>query len=120
MVSKVEKVVEIPQVQYIDKVVDIPVQKQARRQLQVMSFGHAGQSLPRFDSPNLPGLEQVNVPMITQVEKIVEIPQVEHLGLAVGGWLFEKKKAWNLKTQVFRFYRDRIREESSLPKADSL
>ena len=42
MVSKVEKVVEIPQVQYIDKVVDIPVQKQARRQLQVMSFGHGG------------------------------------------------------------------------------
>ena len=38
-------------------------------------------------STNLSGLEQVNVPMITQVEKIVEIPQVEHLGLAVGGWL---------------------------------
>jgi len=30
MVSKVEKVVEIPQVQYVDKVVPIPVQKQAR------------------------------------------------------------------------------------------
>lgn len=59
--------------------------------------------LPCFDSPNLPGLEQVNVPMITQVEKIVEIPQVEHLGLTVGGWLFKNKTVWNLKTQVFRF-----------------
>ena len=29
MVSKVEKVIEVPQVQYVDKVVPIPVQKQA-------------------------------------------------------------------------------------------
>ena len=76
MVSKVEKVVEIPQVQYVDKVVPIPVQKQARlRHLQ----GHpmASHGIPWHP---LAIACQVNVPMITQVEKIVEIPQVEQLG----------------------------------------
>ena len=79
MVSKVEKVVEIPQVQYVDKVVPIPVQKQART-LRGISKILAALSSP-LGIPWHPLSCQVNVPMITQVEKIVEIPQVEQLGV---------------------------------------
>ena len=62
MVSKVEKVVEIPQVQYVDKVVPIPVQKQARTAspgrccavcwVPLASLGHGMAGEHPYDYPN--------------------------------------------------------------------
>lgn len=46
-IQEVQKVAEVPQVQYIDKIVDAPVQKQRQ------------------------------VPMVQKVQKTVEVPQVQ-------------------------------------------
>ena len=104
MVSKVEKVVEIPQVQYIDKVVDIPVQKQARNS--------------EFWSWRCPGpLVLTHLTWLGTGECSYDYTSGEDCWNSSSGapwidsWRLAALKQKLLKTQVFRFYRDRIREE---------
>merc|ERR1719498_1820348 len=58
---------EVPQVQYIDKVVDVSVQKQ--RQVPVHTVATKEVHVP----------QQRHVPMVQVVQKTVEVPQVQYV-----------------------------------------
>merc|ERR1719221_1558879 len=94
-IQKVQKTVEVPQVQYIDRVVDVPVMKQRhvpsvqRVQKPVMRQRHVP-SIQKVQKPvavpvietiekiiDVPVIKHVEVPQIQTIEKVVEIPQIQ-------------------------------------------
>merc|ERR1712013_650060 len=63
MGQKVQKMVEVPQVQYIDRVVDVPVVKQRH--------------VPAIQKVQKTVVQHRQVPSVQKVQKTVEVPQVQ-------------------------------------------
>merc|ERR1719480_232117 len=83
MIQTVPRTVEIPQVQYVDKVVDIPVQKQ--RQVPMVQTVQKTVEIPQIqyiDVP-VPVQKQRQVPMVQTVQETVEIPQIQYIDKVV-------------------------------------
>merc|ERR1712012_1319198 len=83
MVQTVQKTVEVPQLQFIDKVVDIPVV--AQRQIPMVQTVQKTIEIPQLqyvdkvvDVPEVQVVEKtVEIPQLQIVEKIVEIPEIQ-------------------------------------------
>merc|ERR1711916_268845 len=78
--NQVTKQVEIPQIQYIDKVVDVPVVMQ--RQLPTIQKVQKTVEVPQIQYidkiVDVPVVMQRQVPTIQTVQKTVEVPQVQY------------------------------------------
>merc|ERR1719284_1005822 len=79
MVQTVQKTVEVPQLQFIDKVVDIPVV--AQRQIPMVQTVQKTIEIPQLQYVDkvvdVPVVQVVQVPQVQVVEKTVEIPQLQ-------------------------------------------
>jgi hypothetical protein len=71
--------VDLPQVEIVDKVVEVPVQKQV--QVPMITKMQRAVDVPQIQFVDkvieVPTQKQVQVPMITTVQKVVEVPQIE-------------------------------------------
>merc|ERR1711916_74501 len=80
-VQTVQKTVEVPQLQFIDKVVDIPVE--AQRQIPMVQTVQKTIEIPQLQYidkvVDVPVVQVVQVPQVQVVEKTVEIPQSSQL-----------------------------------------
>ena len=80
MVQTVQKTVEVPQIQYEDQIVQVPVQKQV--QVPVVQKVQKTVKVPQIQYEDeivqVPVTKQVQVPMVQKVQKTVEVPQVQY------------------------------------------
>ena len=85
MVQTVQKQVEVPQIQYEDEVVHIPVERhvhvpmvqKVQREVQIPQVQYEDQVV------EVPIQKQVRVPMVQTVQKSVDIPQVQYVDKVV-------------------------------------
>eukprot|EP00913_Durusdinium_trenchii_P009858 g9254.t1 len=79
MVNTVQKTVEVPQIEYIDNHVHIPVQKQRHVPVHVpVEKPVEVQVIETLEKiVDVPVVKQIEVPQVQTIEKIVEIP-LEH------------------------------------------
>merc|ERR1719162_2962485 len=81
MIQKVQRTVEVPQVEYVDNHIEIPVHKQRHIPMVTVSQRHV--DVPVIQTVekivDVPVVKQIDVPHITTIEKIVEVPQVQHV-----------------------------------------
>merc|ERR1719223_1862060 len=81
MVQTVQKTVEVPQVEFIDTHVHIPVHKQRHVPMVTVSQKHV--EVPVIQTVekivDVPVVKQIDVPQRTTIEKIVEVPHVQHV-----------------------------------------
>merc|ERR550537_2010511 len=79
MIQKVQRTVEIPQVEYVDNHIHIPVHK--HRHVPMVSIAHKHGDVPVIQTiekiVDVPVVKQVDVPHVTTVEKVVEVPHVQ-------------------------------------------
>merc|ERR1712187_513911 len=79
MIQKVKKQVDVPQVQFVDRHVHVPVHK--HRHVPVVSVAQKHVDVPVIETVekivDVPVIKQVEVPQIHTVENIVEIPHVQ-------------------------------------------
>merc|ERR1712127_452944 len=79
MVSKVQKHVDVPQVEFIDNHIHIPVQKQ--RQVPAITKVQKPVEVTVVETiekvVDVPVVKQVEVPQVQTIEKIVEIPYIQ-------------------------------------------
>ena len=73
---------EIPQVQFSDKVVGLLVCWHTRRQVPIVLSARKTVEVPKLQFINMPVVQQ-QVPMVVTVQKPVVIPQVRFLGKVV-------------------------------------
>ena len=80
MVQKVQKSVEVPQLQYEDQVVEVPVTKQVHVPLveTVQKSVEVPQVQYEDQVVHVPVQKQVHVPMVQTVQKSIEVPQVQY------------------------------------------
>merc|ERR1711972_185449 len=80
MVQTVQKIVEVPEIVFVDRVVDIPVTKQ--RQVPMVQTVQKTVEIPEVAFVDVvvdvPVTKQRQVPMVQTVQKMVEIPQSVH------------------------------------------
>merc|ERR1719281_2376624 len=79
MVQKVQRTVQVPQVEYVDNHVHVPVHKQ--RHVPMVSVTQKHVEVPVIQTVekivDVPVVKQIDVPHITTIEKIVEVPHVQ-------------------------------------------
>merc|ERR1712203_710512 len=79
MVSKVQKTVEIPQIEFVDHHVHVPVHK--HRHVPMVSVVQKHMEVPVIQTVekivDVPVVKQIDVPQVTTIEKIVEVPHVQ-------------------------------------------
>merc|ERR1719217_368744 len=79
MVQKVQKTVPVPQIEYVDNHVHIPVHK--HRHVPMVSVSQKHVEVPVVHTVekivDVPVVKQVDVPHVTTIEKIVEVPHVQ-------------------------------------------
>merc|ERR1719223_1900824 len=79
MVQTVQKTVEVPQVEFVDTHVHIPVHKQRHVPMVTVSQRHVEVPVVQTVEKivDVPVVRQVDVPHVTTIEKIVEVPHVQ-------------------------------------------
>merc|ERR1712176_1173770 len=79
MIMKVPKTVQVPQVEYVDNHIHVPVHK--HRHVPMVSVAQKHVEVPVIQTiekiVDVPVVKQVDVPQVTTIEKIVEIPHVQ-------------------------------------------
>merc|ERR1719183_1422329 len=79
MVQTVQRTVEVPQIEYVDNHVHIPVHK--HRHVPMVSVAQRHVEVPVIQTVekivDVPVVKQIDVPHITTIEKIVEVPHVQ-------------------------------------------
>merc|ERR1711881_625512 len=84
-ITPVTKHVDVPQVQYVDKVVPVPVQKQ--RQVPMIQTVQKTVQVPQVQYidkiVDVPVVKQRQVPMIQKVQRTEEVPQVQYVDRVV-------------------------------------
>lgn len=80
MVQKVQKSIEVPQLQYEDQVVEVPVTKQVHVPLveTVQKSVEVPQVQYEDQVVHVPVQKQVHVPMVQTVQKSIDVPQVQY------------------------------------------
>merc|ERR1719254_187943 len=76
---KVPKTVQVPQVEYVDNHIHVPVHK--HRHVPMVSVAQKHVEVPVIQTiekiVDVPVVKQVDVPQVTTIEKIVEVPHVQ-------------------------------------------
>merc|ERR1719456_1927391 len=79
MVQQVQRTVEVPQIEYVDNHVHIPVHK--HRHVPMVSVAQRHVEVPVIQTVekivDVPVVKQIDVPHVTTIEKIVEVPHVQ-------------------------------------------
>merc|ERR1719263_2212448 len=79
MIQQVQRTVEVPQIEYVDNHIHIPVHK--HRHVPMVSITHKHVDVPVIQTVekivDVPVVKQVDVPHVTTVEKVVEVPHVQ-------------------------------------------
>ena len=101
-----QKTVEIPQVQFSDKVVGLLVCWHTRRQVPIVLSARKTVEVPKLQFINMPVVQQ-QVPMVVTVQKPVVIPEVRFLGKVVDmPVVFNDKCPWSrMCGSPWRFHR---------------
>merc|ERR1719335_326977 len=79
MITKVQKAVEVPQVEFVDNHIHIPVQKQ--RHVPVIQKIQKPVEVTVIETiekiVDVPVVKQIEVPQIQTIEKVVEVPYIQ-------------------------------------------
>merc|ERR1740116_623612 len=77
----VQKTVEVPQVQHVDKIIDVPVVKQVEvPQIQKIPKTVEVPQIQYIDKVvDIPVVKQRQVPMVQKIQKTVDVPQIQYL-----------------------------------------
>ncbi|CAE7943526.1 unnamed protein product [Symbiodinium sp. KB8] len=80
MIQTVTKQVEVPQIQYEDEVVEVPIQKQVH--VPVVQKVQKTVKVPQVQYEDqivqVPIQTQVQVPIVQKVQKTVKVPQIQY------------------------------------------